>query len=189
MTVTYSGFFWGALTTKASFLLKCAGKSFRGQLRQYRAYWQTPCHRMLPMVSITSLTDLGAVIINKWSLGQSVLGTLDAPLLSKYLPGPLSQGYPWGNRTVWNTDPTDFPNTGMDKILAWWLSWCVWSGVTRYYKWELSVGTVAPDGVPMNNTLLINGGYPGPVIEANWGDWIEVELTNNLCCEGTSLHW
>jgi FtsP/CotA-like multicopper oxidase with cupredoxin domain len=41
----------------------------------------------------------------------------------------------------------------------------------------------------MNNTLLINGAYPGPVIEANWGDWIEVELTNNLCCEGTALHW
>lgn len=27
-----------------------------------------------------------------------------------------------------------------------------------------------------------------PGIEANWGDWIEVEVHNNLK-EGTSLHW
>jgi FtsP/CotA-like multicopper oxidase with cupredoxin domain len=36
--------------------------------------------------------------------------------------------------------------------------------------------------------LVINGAFPGPTIEANWGDWIQVRVTNQLQ-EGTSLHW
>jgi FtsP/CotA-like multicopper oxidase with cupredoxin domain len=37
--------------------------------------------------------------------------------------------------------------------------------------------------------LLANNQYPGPTIEANWGDYIEVRVHNNLTDEGTSLHW
>lgn len=37
--------------------------------------------------------------------------------------------------------------------------------------------------------LLANGEFPGPTIEANWGDIIEVKVTNNIEGEGTSLHW
>ena len=37
--------------------------------------------------------------------------------------------------------------------------------------------------------LVINGGFPGPLIEANWGDMISVTVTNNLPDAGTSLHW
>jgi len=52
----------------------------------------------------------------------------------------------------------------------------------------ISAGTIAPDGVQVPG-LLINGQFPGPLIEANWGDWISVTVTNNLETEGTSLHW
>jgi hypothetical protein len=43
-------------------------------------------------------------------------------------------------------------------------------GVTRYYDFTVSRATQAPDGVtvPM---IVVNGEYPGPPIEANWGDW------------------
>ncbi|KAF3916539.1 Laccase-2 [Dactylellina cionopaga] len=39
--------------------------------------------------------------------------------------------------------------------------------------------------------LLINGQYPGPLIEANWGDWVEVTVKNSLesIKEGTAMHW
>lgn len=39
--------------------------------------------------------------------------------------------------------------------------------------------------------ILINGQFPGPMIEANWGDYIEVIVHNNITGpeEGTSLHW
>lgn len=38
---------------------------------------------------------------------------------------------------------------------------------------------------------MINGQIPGPAIEANWGDTIQVTVTNNITgpAEGTSLHW
>lgn len=32
------------------------------------------------------------------------------------------------------------------------------------------------------------GQFPGPTIEANWGDWFEITVNNNLD-EGTSIHW
>lgn len=35
----------------------------------------------------------------------------------------------------------------------------------------------------------MNGGYPGPTITANWGDYFEVTVHNQLPNEGTSIHW
>jgi FtsP/CotA-like multicopper oxidase with cupredoxin domain len=52
--------------------------------------------------------------------------------------------------------------------------------------------TIAPDGVQKQG-IVINGGFPGPTIEANWGDWIEVTVTNGLTTggnpEGLTIHW
>ncbi|KAF9174197.1 hypothetical protein BGX21_004910 [Mortierella sp. AD011] len=58
---------------------------------------------------------------------------------------------------------------------------------TRYYEWTVSQKTIAPDGLerPM---LLVNGMFPGPLIEANTGDRIVVKVTNNMV-NGTSIHW
>jgi len=36
---------------------------------------------------------------------------------------------------------------------------------------------------------MINGQVPGPLIEANWGDWIEVTIHNEIPDEGASVHW
>lgn len=59
------------------------------------------------------------------------------------------------------------------------------TGVTRYYSWTITNTTMAPDGVekPM---LIVNDAFPGPLIEANWGDWIQVSVTNGLEIEGIS---
>lgn len=62
-------------------------------------------------------------------------------------------------------------------------------GVTRYYDWTLTAGTIDTDGYPIDDILLINGQFPGPTIEANWGDWIEIKVDNQFLDEGTSLHW
>lgn len=37
--------------------------------------------------------------------------------------------------------------------------------------------------------MLINGEFPGPLIEANWGDYFEITVTNEIPDEGTSIHW
>lgn len=59
--------------------------------------------------------------------------------------------------------------------------------MTRRYTFTITNETLAPDGVSIP-LLVANGQFPGPLIEANWGDWIEVEVVNNLA-EGTALHW
>lgn len=114
----------------------------------------------------------------KWA-GSDALSSLGTSL-SKNLPpfltnNPISQGFPWGGRSAGNTNPYDQsgrPNTG----------------VTRYYDWTISETTGAPDGVE-NKLLLVNGQFPGPTVEANWGDWVEIKVYNNLTDEGASLHW
>lgn len=64
------------------------------------------------------------------------------------------------------------------------------TGVTRYYDFTLSRDWIAPDGV-FRDMIVINGQFPGPLIEANWGDMIEVTVRNNITGpeEPTSLHW
>jgi FtsP/CotA-like multicopper oxidase with cupredoxin domain len=62
------------------------------------------------------------------------------------------------------------------------------TGVTRFYDLTIAYQEIAPDGVKKNG-LTINGQYPGPLIEANWGDMIQVTVHNQLTDEGTALHW
>ncbi|KAI2482158.1 SufI multicopper oxidase [Pyrenophora tritici-repentis] len=61
------------------------------------------------------------------------------------------------------------------------------TGVTRTYHLHVAYQTIAPDGVTRNG-LTINGQFPGPLVEANWGDWILWRVTNDLTDEGTTLH-
>ncbi|KJZ75176.1 hypothetical protein HIM_05370 [Hirsutella minnesotensis 3608] len=107
--------------------------------------------------------------------GKSLLGTILAPLLPAFLTNnPLPNGHPWNNLDR-NTDYYHHaPHTG----------------VIRSYDFTVSRGMIAPDGFE-RETLLVNGAFPGPLIEANWGDTIQVTVHNNITGpeEGTSLHW
>ncbi|KIY01810.1 uncharacterized protein Z520_01948 [Fonsecaea multimorphosa CBS 102226] len=107
--------------------------------------------------------------------GNSPLGTLGAPRFPKYLPdSSQAGGLPWGNRSAYTNPYTSPPSTG----------------VVRSYNFVISRATIAPDGV-YRSGILVNGAFPGPTIEANWGDTIQVTVTNNITDpeEGTSLHW
>lgn len=83
--------------------------------------------------------------------GHGTLGILPSPVLPAFLGG--SEGVPWGNRTAAGTNVyQDTPDTG----------------VTRYYDFDIARGVLAPDGQEVS-MMLVNGQYPGPLIEANWG--------------------
>jgi hypothetical protein len=84
----------------------------------------------------------------------------------------MPDGYPWGKMTVSDSCPTNMPDTGMRPPGVCRLEAFIqiFSGVTRYYEWTIARSTLAPDGVPVN-VMLVNGEFPGPMIEANWGDW------------------
>ncbi|EGD93868.1 multicopper oxidase [Trichophyton tonsurans CBS 112818] len=61
-------------------------------------------------------------------------------------------------------------------------------GVTRKYNLVVDEGTVNLDGVTANHAMLFNGQYPGPWIQACWGDIVEITVTNKLKYNGTALH-
>ncbi|KAH8791165.1 Cupredoxin [Hyaloscypha finlandica] len=108
--------------------------------------------------------------------GQATYPNIPARFLHTLEPiTALPGGFPWGPRTASNTNPyVDPPNTG----------------VIRKYDFTVSRGTAAPDGYS-KNALLINGQFPGPLLEANWGDTIQVTLHNQITGpqEGVALHW
>ena len=84
-----------------------------------------------------------------------------------------TDGFPWGTRTANNTD--------------WYKNPPV-TGVTREYFFIIERGYLAPDGVN-KSVILVNGSFPGPTIQANWVDDIQVTVQNNMPDEGTALHW
>lgn len=108
--------------------------------------------------------------------GNSVFGTLQAPLINDFLTNnPLPQGFPWGTRTADNSNPYENSPT---------------TGVIRAYDFTIRRGFIAPDGVN-KSVILVNGQFPAPLIEANWGDTIQVKVKNEISApeEGTALHW
>ncbi|KAF2768406.1 hypothetical protein EJ03DRAFT_375281 [Teratosphaeria nubilosa] len=130
---------------------------------------------------VTHGSDLTPSLFQLFTNGKSQLGTFSAPQLFAWVGAQASgnQGNnwnnqaPWGGKTASNTNQyTSPPDTG----------------VTRYYTFDITEQTIAPDGVERTG-FVVNGAFPGPTIEANWGDWFEITVNNKLSTEGTSIHW
>lgn len=47
---------------------------------------------------------------------------------------------------------------------------------TVSYVFNVTRGVLSPDGY-QQSMILVNGAFPGPLIEANWGDWISGQLS------------
>ncbi|KZF20183.1 multicopper oxidase [Xylona heveae TC161] len=99
---------------------------------------------------------------------------VEIPGFPDFLPSNTTDQFPWGNRTAKIDPHADIPSTG----------------ITRYYNLTVSRGVLAPDGFEKSG-IYINGQFPGPAIEANWGDMLEVTVHNQISgpSEGTSMHW
>ncbi|KAF2724384.1 multicopper oxidase [Polychaeton citri CBS 116435] len=106
--------------------------------------------------------------------GKSILGTSEAPRLPEFLSDGDSEFPPWLSSSL----SSRHRPWGMPK-----------HGRTRRYDWTVSRGYLSPDGYNKSG-IFVNGQFPGPTIEANWGDWIEVTVHNNITGnEGTAIHW
>ena len=119
-------------------------------------------------------------LTNSEQVGDSIWGTLCQQALQKWLDkadGTKSTSAPWGNHTTRDTDPTKHQHIPV-------------TNVTRSYDWTVTRSRISPDGV-LRDVILINNQFPGPLIEANFGDWIEVHVHNNISNpeEGTAIHW
>ena len=62
-------------------------------------------------------------------------------------------------------------------------------GTTRKYTLDVSEMALSPDGVCMPHAKVFNGSYPGPWIQACWGDDLEITVRNHLWYNGTTIHW
>ncbi|RDL37140.1 uncharacterized protein BP5553_04573 [Venustampulla echinocandica] len=62
-------------------------------------------------------------------------------------------------------------------------------GITRRFELDIGEMPLSPDGVTMEHGKVFNRQYPGPWIQACWGDTIEVTVTNKLQYNGTSVHF
>ncbi|KAK4615403.1 Laccase-2 [Fulvia fulva] len=62
-------------------------------------------------------------------------------------------------------------------------------GITREYWLEVSVDPIAPDGYLKPLGQVFNHTYPGPHLQACWGDQIVVHVTNKIVHLGTTIHW
>lgn len=132
--------------------------------------------QMEPRASHSGLysnTSLGGGLSQFRTNGKSVLGTSDAPQLPYFLTNnPTPNGFPWSKLNA----HTNYYKT------------CPHTGVIRKYDFTIQRGTIAPDGYDLS-AILINGAFPGPTIEANWGDTIQVTVHNEIEDEGVALHW
>lgn len=62
-------------------------------------------------------------------------------------------------------------------------------GVTRVYYLDVTNGSINANGLDFREAKLFNGTFPGPLIEACWGDTVEIHVRNSLANNGTSIHW
>lgn len=104
--------------------------------------------------------------------GPSKYGTVEMETLPKYYGGGSQT--PWGGITTTNANPYKS---------------CPLTGATRSYDFTVAECDIRPDGVETKKAVCVNGQFPGPLIEANYGDMIRVKVTNKLHDEGTSMHW
>jgi FtsP/CotA-like multicopper oxidase with cupredoxin domain len=80
----------------------------------------------------------------------------------------------------WQRDPTDYVLSPQFDTKA--------PNTTRSYTFNLTeIPNGAPDGVS-KRMLLVNGKFPGPVIEANEGDQLIVHV-NNYMTIPSAIHW
>ena len=143
------------------------------------------------VASIVALTSLVPSLPQTVTNGASVLGLLSAPSLSTTgVDGIVS----WGANTVSNYNPytTDF-NSGKQTHIPGQVSCMLTIPAGRQgptYNFDIARGFISPDGVN-RSVILINNQFPGPMIEANWGDTITVNVCNKITGpeDGTSLHW
>ncbi|KAF9869862.1 hypothetical protein CkaCkLH20_12661 [Colletotrichum karsti] len=62
-------------------------------------------------------------------------------------------------------------------------------GIDRYITLDVSDGWINADGLNFTEAKLFNNTFPGPLIEACWGDTVHINVTNSLGLNGTSIHW
>ncbi|GAA6020611.1 hypothetical protein JCM8202_006323 [Rhodotorula sphaerocarpa] len=111
--------------------------------------------------------------------GDDIYDTSNDLLPTRPLPGGLDRLRPYAARP-----------SAVSKLSELRLSpdWDVYAPPQRReYFWEIAEHPGSPDGVH-RPLLLINGQFPGPLVEVNNGDLVVVHVKNSLA-SGTTVHF
>jgi hypothetical protein len=54
-------------------------------------------------------------------------------------------------------------------------------GITRHYSLNITEGSINADGQPFTKAKLFNESYPGPWLEACWGDVSAMSGSSAIC--------
>jgi len=63
------------------------------------------------------------------------------------------------------------------------------TGQTKKFNLVIEDAVVDFDGTGAKPAFTINGKTPGEAIVANWGDMVEITVTNKLTTNSTTIHW
>lgn len=55
--------------------------------------------------------------------------------------------------------------------------------------YRLTIAQINADGFLKTSGKVFNKTYPGPLIEACWGDELVIHVKNNYNANGTTIHW
>ncbi|KAF2233008.1 multicopper oxidase [Viridothelium virens] len=122
-----------------------------------------------PLVAVTSFRPPNSSITCQYPTGWTSCGSAN-------------------NRTCWlkNTGKVSGPSE-YDIYTEYENAWP--TGVLREYWLSVTETPLFPDGYLKPTGLVFNNTYPGPVLEACWGDTIRVHVTNFISTEGSTIHW
>jgi FtsP/CotA-like multicopper oxidase with cupredoxin domain len=98
----------------------------------------------------------------------------DSGARTQWLSHSADEDYPYGGTYDIHTDYDHFAPTG----------------ITRKYTLTVDEHPISADGfIRRDGGKAFNKQYPGPWIEACWGDTLEITIINNLDYNGTTIHW
>lgn len=161
------------------------------------------------------LTSLSSVVLTLSPFGSNVIpqealtsvGGSSVPGLNHYLEGPIFRppggddgnpftcnytlmGSGWRScsdaedRSCWLTNDKgglfDI-KTDYEKLAP--------VGIQRNYTLVITDESYNADGLDFKEAKLFNKTYPGPWIQACWGDTVQVTVINKMRHNGTSIHW
>ncbi|KAI5204917.1 hypothetical protein E4T38_04493 [Aureobasidium subglaciale] len=147
----------------------------------------------------TSLSTSSGKYTNTTSSASTTSSTAKFYQFNNY--GGISSGHPLAtNTSACSTKPTSTATCvrcegqpGTDKYCGLTINDDSYAVVpktcnTVEYSLDLTECIIAPDGTS-RKALCINGQFPGPLLEASWGDEVVIHVTNSMSLNGTSIHW
>ena len=180
-------------------------------MQLFERFWRAVTY-VLGIVTLSPVRDVDLQTPLMEVTEQLPLGPIDYSPLPNYAPGPIFKP-PGGDGSDFTCDYSNMVGYTQCKDPTDRTCWLTNSNgdtwnITRNYEATFPNGAAAmPNGTVRPYTITVtekginadgmnfpygktfNGLYPGPLIQACWGDLVEVTVVNQLPYNGTSIHW